>query len=109
MRKNWEMRVNIDWRKIWDVLHKYVVNKYIVTLVIFALVMIFVGEQSYRVRIKKARQIRELEAQRDAYQAAIDQAHRDLQNLQSTDSLERFAREKYLMHTDKEDVYLVDE
>jgi hypothetical protein len=28
--------------------------------------------------------------------------------LENTDSLERFAREKYLMHTDKEDVYLVE-
>jgi len=29
--------------------------------------------------------------------------------LQSTDSLERYAREKYLMHAENEDVYLIDD
>ena len=77
-------------------------------IVIFAVVMCFFGEQSLRVRFHKARQINELEEQRDAYQQGIDEAKHDLQILQSTDSLEKFAREKYLMHEDNEDVYLID-
>lgn len=96
-------------KRLWVILRKYLLNKYVLVLLIFGAVMFFVGEQSMRVRWHKARQIRELKEQRDTYQQAIEQAKHELQVLQSTDSLERFAREKYLMHTDKEDVYLVNE
>lgn len=99
----------MDWKRIWEVLRKYLLNKYVFVLVAFGLIMFFVGEQSIRVRLHKGRQIRELKEQRDTYQQAIDQANHDLQMLQSTDSLEKYAREKYLMHTDNEDVYLIDE
>jgi len=99
----------MNWKRIWDVLHKYFINKYVLVLVAFGLIMFFVGEQSIRVRLHKGSQIRELKEQRDTYQQAIDQARHDLQMLQSTDSLEKYAREKYLMHADNEDVYLIDE
>ncbi len=96
-------------KELWEILKKWVVNKYVLVVLIFAAVMIFVGEQSYRVRLHKARKISELEDQRDAYQRAIDEAKHDLQILQSTDSLEKFAREKYFMHAENEDVYLIKE
>ncbi len=95
-------------KRVWFIIHKYLLNKYVITLVIFGVIMFFVGEQSIRVRIHKGRQISELKEQRDTYQQAIDQAKHDLQILQSTDSLEKYAREKYLMHADNEDVYLID-
>ena len=96
-------------KKFWAILRKYIINKYVLVVLIFGAVMFFVGEQSIRVRWHKSRQIKELKEQRDTYKQAIDEAKHELQVLQSTDSLERFAREKYLMHTDKEDVYLIDE
>lgn len=96
-------------KQVWLIIRKYILNKYVLTLLIFGAVMFFVGEQSIRVRWHKSRQIKELQEQRDTYQRAIDEAKHELQVLQSTDSLERFAREKYLMHTEQEDVYLVDE
>lgn len=95
-------------KRVWLIIRKYLLNKYFITLVIFGVIMFFVGEQSIRVRIRKGRQISELKEQRDTYQQAIDQAKHDLQILQSTDSLEKYAREKYLMHADNEDVYLID-
>ena len=91
------------------ILRKHVVNKYAVVLLVFGAVMFFVGEQSFRVRWHKARQIKELKAQRETYERAIEEAKHELQVLQSTDSLERYAREKYLMHAENEDVYLIDD
>lgn len=99
----------IDWQKIWGKAKVYVLNKYILTVFIFAVVIGFVGEQSIRVRIKKARQIHELEEKKARYCEGIEEANRTIQMLQSTDSLERYAREKYLMHTDEEDVFLIEE
>ena len=95
--------------RFWEIIKKYIVNKYVIVLLIFGFVMFFVGEQSIRVRLHKARQISELEEQRDKYQQGIEEAQRELQILQSTDSLEKYAREKYLMHADNEEVFLISE
>ena len=84
-------------------------GKYVVTIAIFAVVMLFVGDQSLVNHVKRAREIRHLEEQRDSYREGIQKARHDLDVLQNTDSLERFAREQYYMHTEKEDVYLVEE
>jgi cell division protein FtsB len=43
------------------------------------------------------------------YRKATDKAQREIQALHNTDSLERFAREHYYMHTPNEDIYLIDE
>jgi cell division protein FtsB len=96
-------------KRFWFIIRKYLLNKYVFVLVVFGLIIGFVGEQSLRVRWHKGSQIRELKEQSKTYQHAIDQAKHDLQILQSTDSLEKYAREKYLMHADNEDVYLIDE
>lgn len=96
-------------KKLWEIIKTWLLNKYVITVVVFVVVMVFVGEQSYRVRWHKAQQIRELKQQRDTYQRAIDQTKHDLQVLQQTDSLERYAREKYLMHAENEEVYLIDD
>ena len=103
------MATDSKWSQLWALIRRYVLNKYVLTLVVFGLIMFVVGDQSIRVRWRKAQQIRELKSQRDTYQQAIDQAQRELQSLQIKDSLERFAREKYLMHTPNEDVFLVPE
>lgn len=103
------MHKPINWSAIWAILRRYLLNKYILTLVVFGFIMFFFGDQSIRVRLHKGRQIRELEEQRDVYNSAIEEARHQLKILHSRDSLERFAREKYLMHSPNEDVYLVPE
>ena len=82
---------------------------YVVTIAVFAGVMIFFGDQSLINYVKRAREIHRLEEQRDSYREGIQKARHELNVLQNTDSLERFAREQYYMHTDNEDVYLVEE
>ena len=84
-------------------------GKYVVTIAVFAGVMIFFGDQSLINYVKRAREIHRLEEQRDSYREGIQKARHELNVLQNTDSLERFAREQYYMHTDNEDVYLVEE
>ena len=103
------MQSPFKWPHIWEVVRRYLLNKYVLTLLVFGFVMFFVGDQSIRVRWHKAQQIRALEKQRDTYESAIEEAKHELQILQIRDSMERYAREKYLMHTSNEDVYLVPE
>ena len=84
-------------------------GKYVLAIAVFAVVMVFFGDQSMINYVKRAREIHHLEEQRDSYREEIQKARHDLDVLQNTDSLERFAREQYYMHTEKEDVYLVEE
>ena len=84
-------------------------GKYIITLVVFGVVYFFVGDQCILRFIERGRAIRHLEEQTEMYNTASEQVMREMQSLNNLDSLERFAREKYLMHQANEDVYLVDE
>mgnify|MGYP002520474935 FL=1 len=70
--------------------------------------MIFIGEHSLIQFVKRGTQIREVEAQIEHTNQQIRQAQRSMNMLDDIDSLERFARERYMMHTDKEDVYIVE-
>lgn len=99
----------IDWKNIWNIVHKYLLNKYIVTVVVFALIFLFVGEQSLINGIKRGRQIRQTERAIQEADHAIQKAFRQKNALQQKDSLEKYAREQYLMHKSNEDVYLVNE
>ena len=84
-------------------------GKYAVTLLAFLIVFLFVGDQSLIRFFHRHREIRQLEEQRDMYRTETEEAQREIQMLQNADSLERYAREHYYMHTQDEDIYLVSE
>lgn len=90
-------------------LRKWLTNKYLIAILVFAIVYVFVGNQSLIKRIQRSRQIRTTEEQLRAARADTEHALRMMETLQDTDSLEKFAREQYGMHTDREEVYLVDD
>ena len=84
-------------------------GKYVLTLLLFAVVFLFVGDQSILQFLRRGRKIRQLEEQRDMYRAGSEKALQEIKMLQNADSLERYAREQYYMHTANEDIYLVEE
>ena len=84
-------------------------GKYILTLLVFAIVFLFIGEQSVVHFIRRGREIRQLEEQRDKYREGAAKAEQEINTLNQPDSLERYAREHYYMHTPNEDIYLVEE
>ena len=83
--------------------------KYVITIIVFLGVFLFVGEQSLVHFIRRHREIRHLEEQRDMYRSGAEKAQREILYLQNADSLEQYAREHYYMHTPNEDIYLVEE
>jgi len=84
-------------------------GKYVVTIVVFLIVYLFVGDQSVLQSWRRQREINRLEEQRDMYRAGAEKAQQEIRMLQNTDSLERYARETYYMHALDEDIYLVEE
>mgnify|MGYP003475508867 CR=1 FL=1 len=84
-------------------------GKYVITLLVFLIVFLFIGEQSVLNFVRRGRKIRHLEEQRDMYREETDKAQQEIRTLSNPDSLERYAREHYYMHTPDEDIYLVEE
>jgi len=99
----------INWNNIVEVLKTYVLNKYVLTLLIFGVIFLFVGQQSLLKDLKRSRQIHETEQQIQQAEEAIVFAQRQINSMQQQDSLEKFAREHYLMHRDNEDIFLIEE
>ena len=92
----------------WTKARKVLINKYAITLYVFAVLFIFIGEQSLINQINRKREIRKTQMEIQQIKAETEEANNLLQSLDNKDSLERFAREQYKMHTDKETVYLID-
>ena len=84
-------------------------GKYVLTILVFLAVFIFIGDQSLIHFMRRGREIRHLEEQRDMYRQGTEEAQSQLQMLQHPDSLERYAREHYFMHEKGEDIFLVEE
>ncbi len=84
-------------------------GKYAITILVFAVVFLFIGEQSLVQFVRRGREIRHLEEQRDLYLEGAEKAQREMNALHQTDSLERYAREQYYMHNSNEEIFLVEE
>ena len=89
-------------------LRKIFVNKYAITLYLFAIIYLFVGNQSLVKRLAKAREIREIKQEIQLINQQTQAVENMLNSLDNKDSLERSAREHYQMHEDGEVVYLID-
>lgn len=98
----------MDTQKKYDMLKHYLLNKYVIAILLFFVIMLF-SDNSIVKHIQRRHQISELEEKRDAYDAAIQDAKNDIERLQSQENLEQFAREKYFMHAPDEQVYIVKE
>lgn len=87
---------------------KVLLNKYAITLFIFAVLFIFIGEQSLINQFSRSLEIRETKQNIQRIQTETLQQERTLRSLDNPDSLERFAREQYNMHAAGEEVYIVE-
>ena len=97
------------WNRCLSFCHRYLPNKYVLVILVFAVILLFVGEQSILRDVQRGKQIHEVKTQLSQTKQQIHECEATIRSLQSTDSLERFAREHYYMHTPNEDVYLVEE
>ena len=101
--------MQINWSKIGDWCKKYLLNKYFITISVFAVVYVFIGDHCLVHRIQRACQIHRLEHRLQSYKKEAAQAQRELNLLQDPDSLVKYAREHYYMHGRDEHVYIVPE
>ncbi len=83
-------------------------NKFILTIIFFVVWMLFFDQYNLITRVSNNRKIAELEQQKDYYLSEIDRSKRLLLELKGdNESLEKFAREQYLMKKKDEDIFII--
>ena len=87
---------------------KILTNIFVMILIPFIIWMLFFDENSYVTHKKFDKEIEELESTISFYKNKIDQDKETIKKLQDSLELERFAREKYLMKKENEDIYIIE-
>lgn len=83
-------------------------NKYLLIFVVFACWMAFFDSNSLLVHGELNQEIEKLENNRDYYQTEIAHDQQLIKNLKGSSSLEKYAREKYFMKRENEDIYIIE-
>lgn len=85
-------------------------NFYIVTGLCFFAWMLFLDSNDLISRLKMSNKIRSLENEKEFYQEKIAEVEKDRKELMTNkELLEKFAREKYLMKKETEDIFIIQE
>ena len=83
-------------------------NKFFLVTVAFLVWMIFFDKNDLFSQYQYHQQVTKLKQERDFYKTQTDQVNKDLDELTTNpEKLEKFAREKYLMKKDNEDVFVI--
>ena len=83
-------------------------NKYVLTGVIFLIITFFIGDSTLIRHFEYDKQINELESEIAKYKKEEAENRQKLDMLKSdNESLERFAREKYLMTKPEEELFVI--
>ncbi|QTD38574.1 septum formation initiator family protein [Polaribacter batillariae] len=87
---------------------KILTNIFVLILIPFVIWMLFFDDNSYLVHRKFNKEIEDLENTISFYKTKIKEDKATIKKLQDSLQLERFAREKYLMKKENEDIYIIE-
>lgn len=83
-------------------------NRYALTALAFIIWLAFFDRNDLYSQYTYRQQLKKLEVDRDYYRTEIEQNKKDMAELMSEpEHLEKYARERYLMKRDNEDIFLM--
>jgi cell division protein FtsB len=89
-------------------LPKFTRNFYFISGMLFLFWMLFLDSNDLYTQYKLSSQLETLENEKEFYKEKIEQVKEERKQLLSdSETLEKFAREKYLMKKDTEDLYVI--
>jgi len=87
---------------------KFLSNKYVWVSLSFITWMVFLDNYSYFEHRFLDKQIDELEDNAEYYQGEIKKDEENIKELKNPLQIEKYAREKYYMKKDSEDIYIIE-
>lgn len=88
--------------------YKFLSNKYVWVLLFFCVWMLFLDNYSYFDHRVLNKEIDELENNKKYYQEEIKKDKENIKLLKNPNLIEKYAREKYFMKKDSEDIYIIE-
>lgn len=87
---------------------KIITNKYFIVLSVFIVWMLFFDENSFLNQREFDKEIDKLNSEKQHYKSEIYKDSALIKKLEDKKELERFARERYHMKKENEDIYLIE-
>jgi cell division protein FtsB len=88
----------------------FVANRYFIACLAFVLWMLFFDQRNFFLQRDRAAELEKLEQAKGYYEKEISTTQDQLNNLQSNPgAVEKYARERYLLRRDGEEVYLFED
>ena len=95
---------------MWNKILRVLKNKYFIVSIAFLVWLVFFDQNNIISQIKLSRKQKQLQQQKEYYQLEIrNNEGATLELMNDTDQLEKYAREKYLMKKDNEDLFIIEE
>lgn len=88
--------------------YRFLTNKYFLITIGFAVWMLFFDQNSYETHQMLNNEIEKLELSKEFYSKEIEQDKKIIKDLKNPEKLEKFAREKYQMKKENEDLFLIE-
>ncbi len=83
-------------------------NKYVLTILVLVIWVLFFDKNDLKTQIEFKKEVKQLEEERNYFAKENADITRDLKDLMNNKkTLEKFAREKYLMKRDNEDIFII--
>ena len=92
-----------------DHIPSWLKNKYLITIAAFAVWMLFFDDRAlYITLVKQRKELTDLKTSKQYYEQQIAGTKKELNQLKiNALTIEKYAREKYLMKRDNEDLFIV--
>ncbi len=88
----------------------FITNRYLIVTVVFVIWMLFFDQRDFFLQRERSAELKKVEAAKKYYQDEINNTKSQLENLQNNPaSIEKFARERYLLRREGEEVYLFED
>jgi cell division protein DivIC len=87
---------------------KVMTNMYVLVLTIFVIWMVFFDTNSLMIHLELRNEVKKLEKQKEFLQGEINKDKEILEKLSDKGELEKFAREKYYMKKENEEIFLIE-
>jgi cell division protein FtsB len=85
-------------------------NKYFISTAVFAVIVLFLDKNDLFTQLERKQELRKLEKTKEYYSKQIELERKELESLKKNPAtIEKYAREKYLMKKDNEDLFLITE
>jgi len=87
---------------------RFIGNKYVLVTLFFIVWMLFLDNYSWLNSRALNSQIEEMENNKKYYQDEIRKDNQSIKLLKNPDQIEKYAREKYFMKRENEDIYIIE-